>query len=42
MYGIVGGYRFCPQTSLSDALSIFVSKFPLPALDLISLPHPGP
>jgi hypothetical protein len=28
IYGIVGGYRFCPQTSLSDALSIFVSKFP--------------
>jgi hypothetical protein len=29
MYGIVGGYRFCPQTSLSDALSIFVSNSPI-------------
>ncbi len=24
IHDVIGGYRFCPQTSLSDALSIFV------------------
>ena len=26
-FDVTGGYRFCPQTSLSDALSIFVSGY---------------
>jgi len=38
-HDILGGYRFCPQTSLSDALSIFVcgiSAFYVSHLFLIS------